>query len=429
MCLALALLTAAGMGCRSRADVRSGADTLSLKNGIRVVVVRIPGTSNTSIFTYLPMGLASDGAGQAQWSHLVEHLVLRTTVPFGSQEANAETLPDHLRLDFYGTTENWEDGLSHHVRWLEGVPFAEQSLTAEKPRVNAECDTVAQSLATHKFAMAAWAQGYRFGRPHAAIKGDVERATLADIQRYRDERLPVLEKVVVCIVGGLDAETVTPVVIEQLGKLTSEAKLPAPVAATGGSREMTWDLAARHLVLTWPVPDLTAPDYPALMVAGQWLTMQLFGDQELKALTGMAFAGADLTTPEGRFFYVSASVRPEASFQAVQAKLDTHLAALRTNEPGPAEAPQIGRQLSDALTTIPDVAMVKAQAPPNMTEAMIEGNLGLQYGMHQYRYGSHRTAIADGLAAVTAADVRQAAQEHLAPERCSLCTLRPESPT
>ena len=359
ICATLTLIMVLGVGCRRASVAQPAAESLSLENGIRVVVLHVPGSKSASIFTYLPMGLASDGAGQAQWSHLVEHLVLRTTVPFGSQQGNAETLPDHMRLDFYGTTDNWDEGLSHHARWLEGIPFTEESLRAEKPRVNSECDHVARNLAAHKFAAAAWAQGYRFGRAHAAIKADVERAGLSDIQRYRDERLVVLDRTVVCVVGGLDAKTVLPVVTEQLGKITSEAQVAAAVQAPGGSRDMTWDLDARHLVLTWPIPDITANDYAALMVAGQSLTMRLFADQELKSVVGMALAGADLVTPEGNFFYVSASVRPEASFDAVRRRFDEHLQTLRSDERSLSEAPQIGRQLSEALTTMPDPAQLK----------------------------------------------------------------------
>src|SRR5256885_874192 len=100
------------------------------------------------------MGLTADGAGQTQWAHLVEHLVIRSTVASDLSIANAETLPDHMRLDFYGGTNNWKEGLSHVQRWLRGVPFTAQSLAAEKPKVNQEVDYTVKNFATHKFALA-----------------------------------------------------------------------------------------------------------------------------------------------------------------------------------------------------------------------------------------------------------------------------------
>ena len=104
------------------------------------------------------LGLASDGPGQAQWSHLVEHLVCRSTGLADLSRANAETLPDHMRLDFYGNAAHWKEGLAHHFRWLEGAPFTEAGLIAEKPKVKSEGDMTAKNFATHKFAIAAWAQ-------------------------------------------------------------------------------------------------------------------------------------------------------------------------------------------------------------------------------------------------------------------------------
>src|ERR1051325_9881603 len=105
------ILAAAFMSlARLRASAAAPAGkSWSLTNGIRVVSVYFPNSTNISIFTYSPMGLASDGPKQAQWAHLVEHLVIRSTVPDDSSTANAETLPEHMRLDFYGNISNWKE--------------------------------------------------------------------------------------------------------------------------------------------------------------------------------------------------------------------------------------------------------------------------------------------------------------------------------
>src|SRR5687767_8722199 len=116
--LALTLLVS---GCNHGSSAEPVIRTLF--NGVRVVVVHFPKSTNVSLFTFSPMGLCGDDPGQAQWLHLVEHLVIRSTFSNDLQRANAETLPDHMRLDFYGSTADWQEGLSHHRRWLEGVPF------------------------------------------------------------------------------------------------------------------------------------------------------------------------------------------------------------------------------------------------------------------------------------------------------------------
>jgi len=421
---ASALVASLSLGCRGRSAAQGRVETQTLTNGIRVVVLYLPGSTNAALFSFLPLGWAGDGPGQGQWSHLVEHLVVRSTIPADSQTANAETLPDHLRLDFYGTVSNWREGLAHHRRWLAGVPFTEESLATEKPKVNAECDFTARNLATHKFAIAAWNQAYRHGQPRVELQGDVLQADLAQIQRYRDDRLVVLDKVTVCLVGGIAPDTALPILATELGGIRSSAKLPGPVKAKGGSLAVVWDLPARHLLLTWPIPDPVREGYAALMVAGQWLTMRLSRDPALKATAGMAFAGADLITAEGAYFYVSVALKPEATFEGVREVLNAHLRALRTGGAALAEVPMLAQQLGYSLNTVPGPAVLQGPAPPNVSPAMLEANIGLQYGMNEHRYGPRRAALGKQLAAVTAAKVQTAAQKHLSDEKLTICAIR-----
>lgn len=419
---------AATLGCKPGGKAPSNVQAQTLSNGVRVVSVYFPGSTNVALFTFLPMGLASDGPGQAQWSHLVEHLVIRSTVPADLSMANAETLPDHMRLDFYGHVGDWTEGLSHHRRWLEGVPFTEVSLSAEKPKVVAECDVTARNFATHKFALAAWAQGFRHDQTRAALKGDVYRASLGEMQQYRDRRLAPLSNVVVCVVGGVEPARALAACSQAFGALSSSAA-PAPaVKPHPGAREMTWDLDARHLVITWPIPACAAAEFPALLAAAQWLNMQCFSDPTIQKMVGLAFAGADLATPEGNYFYLSASLRPGSSFQDVQGKLDAHLQRLTSSGEDVSLLPRLGQQLAEGLTSVPDPRSMKAQLPAGVTPAMVEMNLGLQWGMSEYRYGPHKAALARGLAGLKTDEVRQAAKHHLAASARSVITLRPAEP-
>jgi predicted Zn-dependent peptidase len=397
----------------------------SLTNGIRLVSVYFPGSTNVSIFTFSPMGLASDGPRQAQWAHLVEHLVIRSTVPDDLSIANAETLPDHMRLDFYANISNWKEGLSHHRRWLEDLPFTEQSLVAEKPKVKSECDFTTKNLATHKFALAAWAQGVRHGETSAALKGDVDRASLAGIQLHRDAHFAVLSNVVVCVVGGVAPEEVRIEASRQLEPLQSKAKLAIAVKLHPGKHEMSWDLNARHLVLSWPIAGAEEPAFAALVATGQRLMMLFYADNQLKALTGMTFAGADLRTPEGNFFYVSASLRPNSSFAEVEKLLAKYVSDLSAPGTDLSWGPMFGQQLAENLSSLPDLNTLKAQMPRNVTMEQVEGNLGLQWGMNEFRYGSQKTSLVGNLRHVTAGDVRQAARKFLSSSNYTSVTLQP----
>jgi predicted Zn-dependent peptidase len=397
----------------------------TLSNGVRVVVVHFPTSTNVSIFTFLPMSLCSDPAGRAQWSHLVEHLVIRSTFSNQLARANAETLPDHMRLDFYGNTADWKEGLSHHRRWLEGVAFNEATMAAEKPKVIGECDFTSRNFATHKFAVAAWAHASRHSNSHVAIKGDVLRANLEEVQRYRDSQLFVPRQTTVCVVGGVDAQAVLAEVRNQLGKLTSPARLPTAMDnVRTGRLEVTWDLDARHLLLTWPLPDFGDPDFAPLMAASQWLTMQYFNDSELKKLIGQTFAGADLVTPEGNYFFVSASLRPGAAFADVEKALRRPLSKLSDTQIDSFRLGMLGRQLSSSLTVVGDPALMMRQMPSGMTAAMVEGNIGLAFGMNVHRYGADREKLARNLAKASGAAVRGAMGRYLREGKGGVCQIK-----
>jgi len=87
----------------------------------------------------------------------------------------------------------------------------------------------------------------------------------------------------------------------------------------------------------------------------------------------------------------------------------------------------IARQQADSMTTLPDPTAMKSQVPPNVTSAMLEMNLGLQWGMIEFRYGARKSELARGLSALKAEDVSQAAKKHLSPSRCSMITLQPSN--
>ena len=156
-----------------------------------------------------------------------------------------------------------------------------------------------------------------------------------------------------------------------------------------------------------------------------WLNMEFFSDEGLKKLTGMTLAGADLSTPEGNFFFVSASLRPGAESKEVRERIDRHLERLASDREALALVPMIGKQLSNQLAELIDPGSLQGQLPPNVTLAMLEMNLGLGWGMNEFRYGSQKTALAQKLAAVDANQIRRAARRHLTGDQCTMVAIRP----
>jgi hypothetical protein len=156
--------------------------------------------------------------------------------------------------------------------------------------------------------------------------------------------------------------------------------------------------------------------------------MQFFSDSKLKTLTGMTLAGADLAIPEGNFFCISASLRPSASFKDIQEKVEQKVRLLVSADADLSMFPMLSQQLAESLTTIPNLASLKAQLPAGEDPAMLEGNIGLEWGLNEYCYGQNKAVLAKNLSALTVQELQRAAKKFLLGTNGSITTLRPATP-
>ena len=388
----------------------------TLSNGIRVVNLYVEDSTDVGIFSYLPLGLVADGKAKTQWSHLIEHLVLRTTGPINSYvERNGQTTYHGMHLDFMGTMDNWKQGLELQTKWLSNSPFSETDLVEELPRALSELDFVTANLHTGLFAMAAWNQVFRHGETDIAMRGAIESAELSELQAYRNQHLVYADRVLLCVIGGIESETLQSAMEEQLGHINLTANsLPEATAipAQQKNRRATWDVNVTHYMETYAIPDPTHEDYPAFFVANVLLNQSVMMDSELKQLTGSIFCGVDLITPEQTYLYVTAALKPDSDVEKVKQRIGQLINQLKQPENNwqvAMTAPALSMQFSSPL----DVEMIKQQKPAGMTETMMLGNIGLQWGLFEYQYGETLPQLASAFAKVSADDVADVANRYL----------------
>ena len=401
----------------------------TLNNSIRVVNLYVEDSTDVVIFSYLPLGLVADGKAKTQWSHLIEHLTLRTTGPIDYPASSAETMADNMRLESIGNTDNWMQGLERHAKWLSGLPFSEESLAEELPKALSEIDVTETRLATHKWASAAWNQVFRHGETDISMRGDVQSAQLRELQEYRDRHLVQADRVLLCVIGGVDSETLQPVMEKQLGTINLTAKTLPPATATPEAvkdRTATWDINVTHYMETYAIPHSEDEDYPALYIANALLSLGLMQDTELKELTGFVFCSVDLVTPEQTYLQVSASLKPDTDIEVVKQRIGLLINRLKrpeNNTQAAMAAPFFSMQFRAPL----DVKRVMQQQPVGVSETMVLGNIGVQWGMREYQHGDTLSQLAGAFVNVSAADVASVVKRYLTEDRRMTLVLTPRA--
>ena len=401
----------------------------TLENGIRVVNLHVEDSTDVIILSYLPLGLATDGKAKAYWSHLINHLTLRTTGPIDYNTSNGETLADNIRLEFIGNTDSWTQGLERHAKWLSGLPFSAESLAEARRNALSQFDYIEENLATHKLAYAAWNQVFRQGETDIPLRGGIRSAQLNELQAYRDQHLVQADCVLLCVIGSIDPDTLKNTMEKQLGiinlteKVLPYSTVPPEIAK---DQNATWDINVTHYMETYAVPHSDDENYPALYIASALLSLAFVQDTQLKELTGGAFCNLDLITPEGAYLQINVSLKPDADIEKVKQRIRQLINPLKqpeNNAQVAMAAPLFSMQFRAPL----DVKMVMQQQLAGVSETMVLGNIGLQWGMREYQHGDTLPQLASAFADVSAADVASVVNRYLTEDRRMTLLLTPRA--
>ena len=411
------------------ADAAAKVTRFTLSNGIRVVNLHFKNSKDVGILSFLPLGLVSDGKAKAQWSHLINHLTIRTTGPIDYNTSNAETIADSIRLEFRGNTDTWTQGLELHTKWLSGLPFSAESLAEELPNALSQIDHVEKNLATHKYAFAAWNQVFRHGETDIAVRGDIQSAQLHELQEYRDQHLVQADRVFLCVIGGVNPETLKQTMEKQLGAINLTTKrFPQPTVSPDIAKDQnaTWDVNVTHYMETYAIPDTENEDHPALYVASLLLRLTCMQDAQLKELTGRVFCGVDLITPEQVYFYISASLKPDTDIERVKQRIRQLMTPLKQPENN-TQVPMIAQSLSMELGTLPDMKTLMQYKPENVPESLMLLQFGVNWGTIEYQYGNNLSKLANAFADISAAEVASVVNRYLTEDRRMTLVLTPRA--
>lgn len=392
-------------------------ERFDLPNGVRAVVGHVPDAPKQTTFTFLPLSLVTDGPNQAQWSHLIEHLLIRSTDPLSLQadgmEFNGETGPECLRVESYAAPEQWRASIERHARWLAARTFDADTLQREKVNIEGEERGTSISGFTHKWAIAAWNQTVRHGLDHAAVHGDVAQAKVEAVSDAARARLPIDKRVLIATIGPAEPAKVRQALIETVGALPlfspEAAGIGAPAARLEGDTAATWDLPTRHLLLWWRLPDASPSTRAAsaaafIEVQSRLQTMQVDGEKP-----GVVLAHPLVNTPEGSFFIIN--LRLDRRIDAATARRALEQAVSGCN----AEiALRLGRMSSMHWGNAPDFSTARGALQGRMRD-LVEGQWLLTRAMEEFNWGVPAEQIGAAMRGLTIEAIRSVTDRLRAP--------------
>jgi len=477
----LAALVAGGAPSCAPSPPSAPADPFTrfeLSCGIRVAVLHVEDAPLQSAFSFLPLGLIDDDADAAQFAHLVEHLLIRSTDPDALEvdglRLNGETTTRALRLEALGPPERWREGLARHARWLAARDFDAATLAREKQRIAAEERGTVPAGATHKWASAAWHQVVAHGARHVALHGDVAGVGLEAARDYVRRRVAIDDGVRMLLVGpvpprelrealeadfaGLpsgassdpsnassdpsNASSIPGNASSDPGEAGSDpggatsprtaASAPADRGAAradgdagGSERSATWDLDAHHYLEWYPLPAGSARASLAGELLAQAVSQALLASDDPRLAGGSAFADAAHRTAEGPVLLVTAAVEGADDARAVRAAVRSVLAELG-GDGGAARLEQVRRLASVQLSGLPDFTSLRRSLAGRPGTDLLEAQLALATFYRELRSGLTLPEAQAAVDALSADELVRTARTLTTDARSSLLLSPPD---
>jgi hypothetical protein len=409
----------------------------------RFSVLEVKDAPRESFFAFLPCGLLADDAGQAQFAHVMEHMLIRSTeksgLADGAIQFNGETGDITLRLDVDAPPKLAGDALRKLFGWLSTTEVDGDQLTAEKKNIALEIENTSRGGFTHKWALAAWNQVARLGQDHANVRGDVERATVDQVEAAIDEHVD-LSKVRIVAAGPLSLKQIQELAEPLLAQANGLGALGGALSGLGakrhevdaakraqkgepplatGDRVAKWDLPNAHLLAWYVLPNGGAEDAAEAFVLANVLALQLQHDAKLAGRKIVALASADAAVPAGRLLMLSASLPSEADAKVALAAFDAALAALPASK-----SPTLDGYLSmfaAELSGLPDWKALRTRAGAGPAAEHVEAQVALTLALREIAAGHSIGELGAAFKKLTRARLEKTIAERLAaPKRATL---------
>ena len=261
-------------------------NTFSFDNGLQTIFEKREHTGVVAAQIWVKVGSKYEDEKVAGITHFIEHLIFKGTEKLEGNAfatrieslggtVNAFTSYDNTVYHIIIPTKAFEEGLGLLIESVEHPAFPADELEKERKVVLEEIkmgeDDPQRKLFNELFSISY--QGHPYGRPVIGFNETVKSITRADILDYYNSHYTP-DNMTVVIVGDFDETTTKEIIRKTLGERKGKIsvgpslKYAAITKKDTGIRVIERDVRENYLALSYPIPQLTHKDIPAIEVLG-----------------------------------------------------------------------------------------------------------------------------------------------------------------
>ncbi len=336
---------------KSEAAMQNPIETVTLQNGLKVIIKPVPAAPVVSVFIWYKVGARNEPAGQSGLAHFLEHMMFKGTKKFGKGEIsrlvgrtggqqNAFTSYDYTA--YYETVPKSALTLALDIESdrMRHAILEDREVASEKTVVLSELDGNRNypQVRLRELVNAHTWETHPYRRPVIGWRNEVEKLTAAELKAFYNLYYQPNNATLV-IVGDVTKNGVLKQVKHYFGPIPSGPE-PAPMKflAELNARNTRLDMhdngPAKMLRLNFKIPPATSDVHYALTLLNDVLvkghTSRLY-----KALveTGMAsdVSANPLEMVDKGIWSFSVVVTPQTSLEAIEKVLFREFEKTRTN--------------------------------------------------------------------------------------------------
>lgn len=314
-------------------------ETHVLDNGVRLILAPVEGEASVAMESFYDVGFLDDPKNLPQGAHLLEHLMcFGAGEQFAEGEAwawlndvgmvNAETLATFTHYDHLAPATDLSRLLGAEADRLRSLRITPALIEREGPRAAAEAVNVANApgAPVAKFAFMAAAQAWNHGLYEVRVGAGLDHAPIDALKALRAARGGTRSLTVV-LVGGFEPDAALAQGRNTLGAVPATPSPPARSidwAALPDVTRIEWDLPVSAVIVHAPPPDGPV-DRLLLSIVSESVWARLHNDERINGVSTSMMLSSTLWPVGDLPYFAAATVRPEATPDAVADALQTRL--------------------------------------------------------------------------------------------------------